>query len=89
VAGETDYQATARALARAEAIQFRSILLGFGLVDQWMAAVSNPAPAGPGLRYSAETRLAIEREDRTWARCTRPTDSDWGVFHAPLDERSK
>jgi len=89
VAGERDYLIEARLLARAEAIQFRSILLGFGLVDQWMKAVRDPAPAGPQFHYNPETRRDIERQDREWLRSARPTDSDWGLAHAAPEERSR
>lgn len=39
------------------------------------------------LRYSADTRKAMRREEREWGTCVRPGDSDWGLVHVRPDER--
>jgi hypothetical protein len=51
-------------------------------------------PAGAPLqersfRYSAETRLAMQRQGRAWLRSARPTDSDWEVTHGLPNERTR
>lgn len=43
-------------------------------------------PAGP-FRYSAETLLDIQREDREWLRSAGPLDSDWERGHVLPGER--
>jgi hypothetical protein len=89
VATSSDQQEKAKARACAEARQYRAILLAFGDIAGWMKAIRNPAPTGPRLPYSAETRLAMRQEDLERAHYVRPTDSDWGLLHTSPEERSK
>jgi hypothetical protein len=51
-----------------------------------LAAVQAVKPERP-LRYSSETLLEMQRQDREWLRSARPTDSDWELGHVLPGER--
>jgi hypothetical protein len=50
------------------------------------AAPQPVKPAGP-IRYSAETLLDMQTEDREWLRSAGPLDSDWERGHVLPGER--